>query len=51
MARDYQTDLGHIDLDPCNLHSGEAQRVALQLAKCLQALSGEAPLPGSGECA
>jgi hypothetical protein len=28
MVRDYQTDLGHIDLDPCNLHPGEAEKVA-----------------------
>ena len=36
MVRDYQTDLGHIDLDPCNLHPGEAQKVAAQLAAILQ---------------
>jgi L-seryl-tRNA(Ser) seleniumtransferase len=37
MVRDYQTDLGHIDLDPCNLHPGEAAIVARQLAVCLAA--------------
>lgn len=36
MVRDYQTDLGHLDLDPCNLHPGEADVVARQLATCLQ---------------
>lgn len=35
MVRDYQTDLGYFDLDPCNLHPGEAQTVARQLALCL----------------
>ena len=35
MVRDYQTDLGYFDLDPCNLHPGEAQTVARQLAACL----------------
>lgn len=42
MVRDYQTDLGHFDLDPCNLHAGEAQLVARQLAACLQTPSGQA---------
>jgi D-glucosaminate-6-phosphate ammonia-lyase len=36
MVRDYQTDQGHIDLDPCNLHAGEAQTVATQLTAILQ---------------
>jgi len=36
MVRDYQTDLGHIDLDPCNLHPGEAGKVAQQLATVLR---------------
>ena len=31
MVRDYQTDLGYFDLDPCNLHPGEAKKVAHQL--------------------
>lgn len=35
MVRDYQTDLGYFDLDPCNLHPGEAEKVAQQLAACL----------------
>lgn len=35
MVRDYQTDLGHIDLDPCNLHPGEAEIVARRLSACL----------------
>ena len=39
MVRDYQTDLGHIDLDPCNLHPGEAEQVALQLATVLNSRS------------
>ena len=38
MARDYQTDLGHIDLDACNLHPGEEQVVARQLVACPQTL-------------
>ena len=37
MVRDYQTDLGYFDLDPCNLHTGEAQIVARQLQRCLAA--------------
>ncbi len=37
MVRDYQTDLGYFDLDPCNLHAGEAQIVARQLKHCLAA--------------
>ena len=37
MVRDYQTDLGYFDLDPCNLHAGEAQIVADQLRRCLAA--------------
>jgi L-seryl-tRNA(Ser) seleniumtransferase len=36
MVRDYQTDLGYFDLDPCNLHPGEAEKVAHQLAACLK---------------
>ena len=36
MVRDYQTDLGHVDLDPCNLHPGEAETVAAQLATVLR---------------
>ena len=36
MVRDYQTDLGHIDLDPCNLHPGDAEKVAAQLATILR---------------
>lgn len=40
MVRDYQTDLGHIDLDPCNLHAGEAQQVALALQACLDMRAG-----------
>ena len=35
MVRDYQTDLGYFDLDPCNLHPGEAKKVAHQLVACL----------------
>ena len=37
MVRDYQTDLGYFDLDPCNLHPGEAHAVARQLQACLRA--------------
>ncbi len=37
MVRDYQTSLGHFDLDPCNLHPGEAQTVLQQLLRCLNA--------------
>ena len=33
MVRDYQTDLGYFDLDPCNLHAGEAEIVARQLQR------------------
>ena len=35
MVRDYQTDLGYFDLDPCNLHPGEAEKVAQQLVAVL----------------
>jgi L-seryl-tRNA(Ser) seleniumtransferase len=35
MVRDYQTDLGYIDLDPCNLHPGEEHLVAQQLVATL----------------
>ncbi len=35
MVRDYQTDLGYFDLDPCNLHDGEARTVAQQMAAIL----------------
>ena len=35
MVRDYQTDLGYFDLYPCNLHPGEAKKVAHQLVACL----------------
>ncbi|MEO7939496.1 MAG: hypothetical protein ABIR55_12800, partial [Burkholderiaceae bacterium] len=37
MVRDYQTDLGYFDLDPCNLHADEAPVVARQLAALLSA--------------
>jgi L-seryl-tRNA(Ser) seleniumtransferase len=36
MVRGYQTDLGYFDLDPCNLHLGEAEKVGHQLAACLR---------------
>jgi L-seryl-tRNA(Ser) seleniumtransferase len=35
MVRDYQTDLGYFDLDPCNLHDGDEQVVAQQLRTLL----------------
>ncbi|HRA61604.1 MAG TPA: aminotransferase class V-fold PLP-dependent enzyme [Burkholderiaceae bacterium] len=35
MVRDYQTDLGYFDLDPCNLHPGEERVVAQQLRALL----------------
>ncbi len=35
MVRDYQTDLGFFDLDPCNLHPGEEQVVARRLIDTL----------------
>ena len=35
MVRTYQMDLGHIDLDPCNLHDGDAEAVALQLRRLI----------------
>ena len=35
LVRDNQTALGHIDLDPCNLHDGEALVVAQKLAGCV----------------
>ncbi len=34
-VRDYQTDLGYFDLDPCNLHPGDAQVVARCLVQRL----------------
>ncbi len=33
MVRDYQTDLGYFDLDPCNLHPDEDELVAQRLAE------------------
>ena len=36
MVRDYQTDLGYFDLDPCNLHPGEEHTVARQLLAVLR---------------
>ncbi|MCZ4315849.1 aminotransferase class V-fold PLP-dependent enzyme [Comamonadaceae bacterium G21597-S1] len=38
MVRDYQTDLGYFDLDPCNLHPGDEQMVARQLVDTLARL-------------
>ncbi len=35
MVRDYQTDLGYFDLDPCNLHPGDERVVAQQLRALL----------------
>ncbi|MCW5628838.1 MAG: aminotransferase class V-fold PLP-dependent enzyme [Rhodoferax sp.] len=35
MVRDYQCDLGYIDLDPCNLHPGDEQVVARRLVDTL----------------
>jgi L-seryl-tRNA(Ser) seleniumtransferase len=37
MVRDYQTDLGYVDLDPCNLHAGEDHLVAQGLLRTLTA--------------
>ncbi len=34
-VRDYQTDLGYFDLDPCNLHAGDSPKVAHQLSALL----------------
>lgn len=47
MVRDYQTALGHIDLDPCNLHPGEAEIVARQLGACLDQRPALAPRDAS----
>ncbi len=38
-VRDYQTDLGYFDLDPCNLHRDDAPLVAHQLRTLLQRLN------------
>ena len=35
-VRDYQTDLGYFDLDPCNLHADEAPVVARALSALLR---------------
>jgi L-seryl-tRNA(Ser) seleniumtransferase len=43
MVRDYQTDLGYFDLDPCNLHAGEEYTVARQLVARLQAAGPQGP--------
>lgn len=45
MVRDYQTDLGFFDLDPCNLHADrlEAQAVARQLATVLGSPAQQPP--------
>ena len=52
MVRDYQTRLGHFELDPCNLHPGEAETVRRQLLHCLNsprngADPAEAEAPGN----
>lgn len=37
VVRDDEADLGHVHLDPCNLHEGEAARVAEALRRVLAA--------------
>ena len=39
MVRNYQTDLGYFDLDPCNLHPGDEQAVAQRLRALLSSRS------------
>ncbi len=38
MVRDYQTDLGYVDLNPCNLHPGDDHVVARRLVDALARL-------------
>ncbi len=47
MVRDYQTDLGYVDLDPCNLHDGEAQIVAQRMYSVLQSAPAAAAVAPS----
>jgi uncharacterized pyridoxal phosphate-dependent enzyme len=44
IVRDHHAENGFFDMDPCNLHDGEAEIVADQLAKTLErGLAGEIP--------
>jgi D-glucosaminate-6-phosphate ammonia-lyase len=44
IVRDHHAENGYFDMDPCNLHDGEAEIVADQLAAALErGLAGEIP--------
>jgi L-seryl-tRNA(Ser) seleniumtransferase len=44
IVRDHHAENGFFDLDPCNLHDGEAEVIADRLVKTLQrGLAGEIP--------
>jgi L-seryl-tRNA(Ser) seleniumtransferase len=44
IVRDHHAENGFFDMDPCNLHDGEAEIVADQLVATLErALAGEIP--------
>jgi len=45
MVRNYQSDLGYVDLDPCNLHDGEAFVVAQRLRATLQSPPATVAVP------
>ncbi len=44
IVRDHEVEHGHVFLDPCNLHPGEAEIVADQIARVLPTLAGK-PVP------
>lgn len=41
IVRDHEVEHGHFYLDPCNLHPGEAEVVAAQIATVAQAIRGK----------
>jgi D-glucosaminate-6-phosphate ammonia-lyase len=41
IVRDHEVEHGHFYLDPCNLHPGEAEVVAAQIAAVAQAIRGK----------
>jgi L-seryl-tRNA(Ser) seleniumtransferase len=44
IVRDHHAENGYFDMDPCNLHDGEAEIVADQLTAALErGLAGEIP--------
>ena len=49
IVRDHHAENGFFDLDPCNLHDGEAEIVADQIVATLErGLAGQIPLTSLG---